>query len=237
MERGKAASAAIALALGSLLALASQAAASHVRPKGATPLVVPLVPAYKQCLNPNRAHGAPLASPSCNQPTLQTQYTTIGTPDANGAGANSIGFFRFYARPADIRLSLSLTDIRCTSATAASVCNSANAADGPDYSGELGINEVVRITDHNNGSSLTEAATMTDIPFPVKVTCTNTASTAQGAECAITTSANGVVPGSVTTGQRTIWEVGQVMVYDGGAGGDLQTPDGGFLLKQGLFVP
>jgi hypothetical protein len=237
MQRGKAASAAVNLALASLLALASPATASHVRPRGATPLVLPLVPAYKQCLNPNHTHGAPLAFQSCNPPTLQTQYTTIGTPDANGAGANSIGSFRFDAIPGDIRFSMRLTDIRCAPATAASVCNSANAADGPDYSGELQSSEVVRMTDHNNGSSLTEAATLTDIPFPVKVTCTNTASTAQGALCAITTSANAVVPGSVTTGQRTIWELGQLVVYDGGAGGDIQTPDGAPLVKQGLFVP
>jgi hypothetical protein len=237
MTGGKAASAAVALALASILALASSAAATHPRPRGATPLTVPLVPAYKQCLNPNRTHGAPLASPSCNPPTLQTQYTTIGTPDANGAGANSIGFFRFDAIPGDIDFSMSLSDIRCAPATAARVCSGANAVDGPDYSGELQSTQIVRTTDHYSGSSLAEAATLVDIPFPVKVTCTNTASTSQGALCAITTSANAVVPGSVITGHRAIWELGQLVVYDGGAGGDIQTPDGNPLVKQGLFVP
>jgi hypothetical protein len=208
-----------------------------VRPRGATPLKVPFVPAYKQCVAPNRAHGAPLSSPSCNPPTPLTSYTTIGTPDANGAGANSIGSFRFDAIPGDIRFSMSLTDIRCGPGTAASVCDSANAVDGPDYSGEVQSSENVRITDHYNGSALTEAATLSEIPFPITVTCTNTASTSEGASCAITTSANAVVPGAVKTGQRATWELGQVYVYDGGAGGDIKTPDGGLLVKQGLFVP
>ena len=34
----------------------------YPRPKGATPLSVPLVPAYRACTNPNRTHGPPLAS-------------------------------------------------------------------------------------------------------------------------------------------------------------------------------
>jgi hypothetical protein len=41
---------------------------SYVRPRGATPFRVPLVPAYSQCTNPNRQHGAPLAFGSCNPP-------------------------------------------------------------------------------------------------------------------------------------------------------------------------
>jgi hypothetical protein len=236
--RGRgAAFAASALVLSALLTVPGPAGASHARPRGATPVRVPLVPAYKGCVAPNRTHGAPLASPSCNPPGLLTAYTTIGTPDANGAGANSIGSIRFDVIPGDVRFTMSLSDIRCAPATAATVCSSANSADGPDYSGELQTSQIVRITDHYNGPALTDAATMQDFPFPFTLTCANTVSTSQGALCEIATSANAVVPGVVRTGQRAIWELGQIYAYDGGAGGDVQTPDGGVLVKQGLFVP
>ena len=38
----------------------------YPRPKAATPFEVPLVPAYIPCTSPNRTHGPPLASGSCN---------------------------------------------------------------------------------------------------------------------------------------------------------------------------
>ena len=42
---------------------------SYPRPKSATPFKVSLVPAYTQCTAPNRTHGPPLDSESCNPPT------------------------------------------------------------------------------------------------------------------------------------------------------------------------
>ena len=51
-----------------LLVLASLATASHPRPIGASPIRVPLVPAYNACTAPNRMHGPPLAFSSCNPP-------------------------------------------------------------------------------------------------------------------------------------------------------------------------
>ena len=56
----------------------------YPRPKGASPLRVSLVPAYKSCSAPNRSHGAPLSFPSCNPPDLESQFLTVGTPDSNG---------------------------------------------------------------------------------------------------------------------------------------------------------
>ena len=64
----------------------------YPRPKGATPLRVPFVPAFKACAAPgNRTHGSPLAFPSCAPPVQESNYLTVGTPDANGAAANSVG--------------------------------------------------------------------------------------------------------------------------------------------------
>src|SRR5262245_32968308 len=84
----------LALALGAvgMMVMASMAGATHPRPKGATPLRVSLVPSYNACTAPNRTHGPPLAFPSCNPPVQTSTNVTVGTPDANGAAANSTGF-------------------------------------------------------------------------------------------------------------------------------------------------
>ena len=77
-----------------MMAVASMASATHPRPKGATPLRVSMVPAFNQCTTPNRTHGPPLAFPSCNPPVQSSTAITVGTPDANGAPANSEGFVK-----------------------------------------------------------------------------------------------------------------------------------------------
>jgi len=121
-------------------------------------------------------------------------------------------------------------------ATSAAVCDSPNAADGPDYSGEVQATAAIRMSDHDSSGG--EATTLIDIPFPLRaVECANTSSTSEGAICTVTTTANAVVAGVLKPGKRTIWEVGQVVLYDGGAGGDIQTPDGGPLVKEGVFAP
>ena len=143
-----------------MLALAPPANAAHPRPKGATPLRVSMVPAYDQCTTPNREHGPPLAFPSCNPPVESSSAITVGTPDANGAVARSEGFVKHEAivgvpgppEDSDITLSLSVTDVRCKVGTSA--CGSANAGDGPDYTGEVEGNVTVRMTDHWNAASL-----------------------------------------------------------------------------------
>ena len=72
---------------------------TYVRPRGASPLRVSLVPAYAHCTAPNRTHGPPLAFGSCSPPSQTSPNVTVGTPDANGAAANSTGFARFSAWP------------------------------------------------------------------------------------------------------------------------------------------
>ena len=75
--------------------------AGYPRPKGASPLRVSLVPAYAACAAPNRTHGPPLAHPSCNPPAQTSQQLTVGTPDANGAPASSMGSARLACGPGD----------------------------------------------------------------------------------------------------------------------------------------
>src|SRR4051812_41610687 len=102
--RRKALLVAAALALGAPLGADAPSDASHVRPKGATPSRLSLVPAYQECTAPNSTHGTPLSFPSCKPPRQVSDYVTVGTPDANGAGANSIGYVQLDAIPGDIRV-------------------------------------------------------------------------------------------------------------------------------------
>jgi hypothetical protein len=200
----------------------------YPRPNGATPLRVSLVPAFKECTAPNRSHGPPLVSGSCNRPVQTSNYLTVGTADATGASANSIGFILFRVRatsPEDLLITATITDVRCRAATSPSVCSTANATDGPDYSGQIQANATIRISDHYNGSNLNEPATVTDLPFPVNGQCIDTNGESGqpiGGTCTINTSANAVQPGMFAEGpvrQRAVVEFGQVKVYDGGLDG------------------
>jgi len=229
--------------VGSLLTVmvtAQISSATHVRPRGATPLRASMVPAFKACSAPNRTHGTPLAFPSCNPPVQASSFLTIGTPDANGAPANAQSFVLLSVKstsPEDVLITANGTDIRCQAGTAAAVCNSPNAADGPDYSGQLQGNATIRISDHYNGPTLTEAATVVDIPFPVNANCANTTSTTIGGTCSTSTSANAVVPGSVKDNQRGVVEIGQLQITDGGADGQVATADNTLFAVQGIFIP
>jgi hypothetical protein len=230
----------LAAAFGSVLLSAQLSTASHVRPKGASPLRVPMVPGFKACATPNRTHGAPLAFPSCNPPVQTSNFLTVGTPDANGAGANSIGFVLLRVDgvpPEDVLINANGTDIRCLPGTNPAVCNSANSADGPDYSGQLQGNATIRISDHYNGVGLNEAATVVDIPFPVNGQCANTSLTTIGGTCTTATTANAVVPGSVKDNQRGVVEIGQIHINDGGADGQVSTADNTPFTVQGIFIP
>jgi hypothetical protein len=220
--------------------LVQTAGASHVRPKGATPLRASVVPAFKACTAPNRTHGAPLAFPSCNPPVQASNFLTVGSPDANGAGANSTAFILLKVDsvpPEDVLITSTGTDIRCLPATAAAVCNSPNAGDGPDYSGQVQGNATIRISDHYNGAGLNEAATVVDIPFPVNGQCANTSLTSIGGTCTTNTTANAVVPGAVKDNQRGIVEIGQLSINDGGADGQVSTADNTLFGVQGIFIP
>jgi hypothetical protein len=243
----------LALALGALgmMVMATAASATHPRPAGATPLRASMVPAYKPCPNdvvtsPNRTHGPPLSFLSCNPPVQSSASLTVGTPDANGAGANSVGSIRLSVKvgqpglpeDSDVNIAASITDVRCKAGVAA--CGSANTADGPDYTGELEGTAQIRISDHWNAVAPgggPDAATVIDIPFPVVTGCTATASAGIGSTCAITTTANAVVPGSVKDTKRAIVEIGQLQVFDGGTDGVAATDPNTLFSVQGIFIP
>jgi hypothetical protein len=220
----------------------------YPRPVGATPMRASLVPAYNQCTSPNRVHGPPdlpggtNPDGSCNPPAQTSSQITVGTPDANGAGANSVGSVRMAvingnpattADEANVSYTVSITDVRCK--PGAGACGAANAADGADYTGQVQAKTGVRITDRYNGPS--EVGTGQDTSFGVTVPCAGTASTSVGSTCSINTTADAVLPGVVKEIRRSIWQLGQVQVFDGGADGVVSTTPNTLFAVQGIFVP
>jgi hypothetical protein len=205
--------------------------AGYPRPKGATPIRVSLVPAFKQCTSSNRNHGPPLAHPSCNPPVLESGQLTVGSPDANGAAANASGFAKYEAivGPAggaddsDVAFTFSLTDVRRQGTLA-------------DYTGQLQATTTVRTTDKLSGPSGTESATG-EVAFPVTVPCAATGDTTIGSTCSISTTLDAVTPGAVPEGKRAIWQLDKVRVNDGGADGVVSTTPNTLYMTQGVFVP
>jgi hypothetical protein len=132
-------------------------------------------------------------------------------------------------------MTASIGDVRCTPGVA--TCGAANAADGPDYTGELQVTYSLRLTDRFNDPTSTTPGTVTETSFPVTVPCSPTSSLATGALCTLNTTANSVMPGSVRSGDRAIWQIGAVQVFDGGTDGQVATPGNALFETQGIFVP
>ena len=212
--------------------------ASYPRPKGATPMKVPLVVAYDQCTSPNRLHGPPAfggggPNPSCNPPQPASDFLTVGTADSNGQPAKSSGFALLDtvvgnpstpADEADVRMTLDLSDVR-TQGTLA------------DYTGELQVNVTLRMIDKYNGSTPVDAATVSGFIASFPATCAGTPDTTVGSTCAANTTADALVPGSAVEGVRTIWQVSQVEVLDGGSDSTAATNPNTPFMRQGIFVP
>jgi purine nucleosidase len=206
----------------------------YVRPKGASPIHVPLTPAYEQCTVPDSQHGGPLSYGSCNPPQQASGQLTVGTPDANGRGASSRGSVLYRvvtgdpdtpSNEADVRVEASLTDVRRQGTLA-------------DYGGELLVEQVVQITDRFNGSAQDESGTVQASAYLFAVPCAATTLPTVGGSCSLSSTFNAILPGSVVEGGRSIWELGQTHVFDGGADGiGATTGDNTLFATQGIFVP
>jgi hypothetical protein len=206
---------------------------------------VSLVTAYEPCTAPNRTHGPPLAFPSCNPPAQASDFLTVGTPDANGAPTDSVGSVRIdviVGAPGppddtDIVIKPHITDVRCKPGVSA--CGSANAADGPDYTGELEGRAMLRITDHWNSTSAgggPDPATVTDIPLVFSLACSATPDTSTGAVCQEpTTTCLGCF--LQLEGKRMLAELSRIEIYDGGPDGTSSTQDNTRFMVQGVFIP
>jgi hypothetical protein len=193
-----------------------------------------LAVAYGECMAPNRTHGPPLGSPSCNPPVQSSNFLTVGTSDSNGRAPNMKGTMRYEVTPgnpgttedeADVRIHSTVTDVRLK-------------GDGlNDYTGELEGSISLRITDRWNGTGQTEPATVVDVPFTFAIPCTATDSGTVGATCSLGTTADALLAGTVVETKRTMWQIDQAEVRDGGPDGVASTQDNTPFLRQGIFVP
>jgi hypothetical protein len=124
---------------------------------------------------------------------------------------------------ADVKVAVSMTDVR--------------KSDLSDYAGEVQATTSVRITDRLNGDGAPEPATVQDMPLPATVPCSGTADNTIGSTCSIATSFDAITPGSVPEGQRSIWQLGQIEVFDGGPDGLVSTAGNTLFANQGVFAP
>jgi hypothetical protein len=108
---------------------------------------------------------------------------------------------------------------------------------------ELQAISTVRITDRYNSADpasqpFNSPATTADVSLPVTVPYAATTDDTIGSTCAVATSANAVLAGAVNDAKRTIWQLGQVEVTDGGEDGQASTmTDNTLFAKQGVFAP
>jgi plastocyanin len=202
----------------------------YARPKSATPNSLRLVPAYKPCAVANGAHGAPLASPSCNPPVQTSDYLTVGTTDANGNPSNSTGSVQLKVvgenpidptngDQANVLITASMTDVR------------RKASPFALYGGQLRGVLTLRITDRTNGPNLGDSATVTDAPFPFTIACAS-------GNCNVSTSADTLMAGAAVEAKRSIWGLPKLEVFDGGADDAASTTgDNTLFAVPGLFAP
>ena len=213
---------------------------SYPRPKGASPIRMSLVTAYSPCATPirppNRTDGPPLAFPSCSPTQKESHHLTVGTGDSNGLPARNEGHVLLKvitgnpstpADEADVAIEFFSDDIF-------------NADPIADYDGELRTKMSLRITDRDNSPAPNIAAGTTQtIPIAFDTDCAPTADPQEGFSCSSTTTVDALVPSAIKEGRRALWELEQVVVYDGGEDGNpdtLQRANRAFA-RQGVFIP
>jgi len=109
-----------------------------------------------------------------------------------------------------------------------------------DYTGELRANLPIRITDRDNLPPVGGPGPGTTQPFlfGFDIPCTADPAPLVGSDCSLSTTVDTLVPGAIKETRRTIWQMGQVRVFDGGADGDGSTAgDNTVFAAQGVFIP
>jgi hypothetical protein len=224
--------------------------AGYVRPRGATPIALPMVPIFERCdwegggRRSDTTHGGGLkdeagnALRACKDPEQVSGTLTIGTPDANGKAVNSIGKLTFKvvagnpstpADEADVKIDFNMTDVRLANGLG-------------DYPGTMMMDLDSRMTDSNNGTGsgpFNEAGTTDEFWFKAPITCATTASTSIGSTCSMHTTADAVMPGMIKEGRRTMWEqADHPHIWDGGDDWNWATEDDNLVFAtSGYYVP
>jgi hypothetical protein len=190
---------------------------AYPRPRGASPLYLSLVPAYRNCAAPNTSHGGPLAFGSCAPPSPSPSSVTVGQRSiASAILSTKSGNPATAADEADVRLRVSAGDVRAVGSLG-------------DYDSAVEAHPTFRITDRDNlphpggpGPGTLEVGLRFSVP------CTATADTSVGSTCALATTVDTLVPNAVKEGRRAVWELASFDLNDG---------DEGVFLRPGVFVP
>jgi hypothetical protein len=96
----------------------------------------------------------------------------------------------------------------------------------------------VRITDSFNGTTQDVPATANDGAFPIPMDCLPSPLNATiGSTCGVNTSANALMPGVIRTGDKSIWQLGEIQVLDSGTDGTRGNADDQTLAVQGIYLP
>jgi hypothetical protein len=208
---------------------------TYPRPRGASPLRISLVPANKQCTAPNTTHGAPLSYGSCAPPQLASGGLTTGTTDSNGLPVRMDATLLLRVVPGNAATTADEADVRIGARL-----NDVFDKDLSDYTGALRASLPLRITDKDNTPSPGGPGAGTTVAFlyGFDIPCAPDPAADLGSDCAISTTADTLVPGTIKEGLRAIWQLGRVRVDDAGPDGDPDTPaDNTVFATQGVFVP
>jgi hypothetical protein len=222
----------LTLAFASLLALltAAPALATHDTPLAAgttqsttppdTPILVPLVPEYRQCGttgNPaNTSEGAPLAFPACAPPALISPIAR--------QGPNSVATAKLQTQlaPPDQLIEFHASDVRESTRTA-------------DYPSNLTLLFRERITDHGCNPG-TVPCTKVDFVFAIPIPCVATVGP-NGSDCNLVTTFNSNIPGAIVSGKQMVIDTFRLRTNNAGADGVAGNSDDRPFLMQGAFFP
>ena len=127
-----------------------------------------LVTAYDECTAPNRTHGPPLDSDSCNPPTRSSDHLTVGTADSNGQVVRYEGYLRLNTIVGNPSTPGDQADVGIDFFSKGVLTNALT-----DYTGELRAEVPLQITDKDNTPHPggPGAATTQDFTFDVDATC------------------------------------------------------------------
>jgi hypothetical protein len=154
---------------------------------------------------------------------LESNQLTTGTPESNGLFVRMEAFMLMQVRinPADVRVVLHVNDVLT------------KALD--PYTGDIRARVWTRVTDREDTGAI---GTTVDFIFGVTASCVPDADPRLGSVCDAITTMNALVPGAASAGNRAIWQLDQVQVFDAGGDGDVLTAaDNTVYLRQGVFVP
>ena len=197
------------------------------RPRGATPLRVSLVPAYRACEVANRQHGPPLAFGSCAPAALETHC--VDRRDAGRERApGRLGCERPPRRAARGPAHLGRRG-RCGGVRGRERRARAGNARGPH-----GRADRPRLPADHRPRQRHPARRRQRSRDRHRHCRSKFRSSAQrhpaaaGGTCSTSTTVDALIPGAVAEGRRAIWAFGQVEVVG---------PDGRPFLRQGVFAP